>query len=80
MYDAELYRSREEVEAWKLRDPIRLLAERLAAAGTLDAGLRARLEQEAEARTAEAIAFAEQGEWEPVADLLKDVYAGAPPC
>jgi pyruvate dehydrogenase E1 component alpha subunit len=80
MYDAELYRSREEVEAWKLRDPIRLLAERLAAAGTLDAGLRARLEQEAEARTAEAIAFAEQGEWEPAADLLKDVYAGAPPC
>jgi TPP-dependent pyruvate/acetoin dehydrogenase alpha subunit len=80
MYDAELYRTREEVEAWKLRDPIRLLAERLEGDGALDAATRTRLEQEAETRTAEAIAFAEQGGWEPVSDLLRDVYAGAPPC
>ena len=80
MYDPELYRSREEVDAWKLRDPIRLLAERLEAAGALDGATRARLDQEAEARTAEAIAFAEQGAWEPVTDLLHNVYAGEPPC
>jgi pyruvate dehydrogenase E1 component alpha subunit len=80
MYDAELYRTREEVEAWKLRDPLRLLAERLESVGALDSATRARLDQEAEARTAEAIAFAEAGGWEPVADLLRDVYAGAPPC
>jgi pyruvate dehydrogenase E1 component alpha subunit len=80
MYDPELYRTQEEVEAWKLRDPIRLLAERLEAAGALDGPTRERLDQEAEARTAEAIAFAEEGAWEPVTDLLRDVCAGAPPC
>jgi pyruvate dehydrogenase E1 component alpha subunit len=80
MYDPELYRSRDEVEAWKSRDPIPRFAERLEAAGVLDPSARARLELEAETQAAEAVAFAERGEWEPVSDLLRNVYAGEPPC
>ena len=36
MYDPELYRSKEEVEEWKQRDPIALFAARLRALGLLD--------------------------------------------
>jgi pyruvate dehydrogenase E1 component alpha subunit len=80
MYDPELYRDRTEVEAWKRRDPIELLAARLESAGALDPAARAELERTAASLTAEAVATAEAGEWEPTADLLKDVYAGDAPC
>jgi TPP-dependent pyruvate/acetoin dehydrogenase alpha subunit len=38
------------------------------------------LEQEADAATSQAVDFAEAGEWEPVADLLRDVYTRERPC
>ncbi|MCX5737357.1 MAG: pyruvate dehydrogenase (acetyl-transferring) E1 component subunit alpha [Proteobacteria bacterium] len=46
MYDPQLYRSKDEVEQWKQRDPIVLYGERLVAAGLLDADERERLERE----------------------------------
>ena len=74
MYDAELYRSKEEVEQWKARDPIPVFARRLREWGLLaDADLAA-LEKDVAAEVAEAVAFAEAGPWEPVEDLTKDVY------
>jgi TPP-dependent pyruvate/acetoin dehydrogenase alpha subunit len=73
MYDAELYRSKDEVEQWKRRDPITTFAARLREWGFLkDTGLD-RLDGEVAAEVAEAVAFAEAGPWEPVEDLLKDV-------
>jgi pyruvate dehydrogenase E1 component alpha subunit len=74
MFDAELYRDKAEVEAWKPRDPIRQLGERLAAAGALGAGTRAALDEEVEAEMTRAVAFAEAGTWEPVEQLTRDVY------
>jgi len=79
MYDPELYRSKDEVEQWKRRDPITLFRARLEADGLLAAGEAEALDQEARAETERAVAFAEAGEWEPVADLLKDVCAAVPP-
>jgi pyruvate dehydrogenase E1 component subunit alpha len=76
MYDPELYRSREEVEQWKLRDPITLFRARVEEHGILSRTEIDALDTEARVATARAVAFAEAGEWEPVADLLKDVYAG----
>ena len=74
MYDAELYRSKEEVEQWKARDPIPVFARRLREWGLLaDADLAA-LEKDVAAEVAEAVAFAEAGPREPVEDLTKDVY------
>jgi pyruvate dehydrogenase E1 component alpha subunit len=78
MYDPELYRSKDEVEQWKRRDPITLFRARLEADGLLAAGEAEALDQEARAETERAVAFAEAGEWEPVADLLKDVCAPVP--
>ena len=80
MYDAELYRPKEEVEQWKRRDPITLFRARVEEDGVLTAEECEALDQEARSVTEEAVAFAEAGEWEPVEDLAKDVYAREPPC
>jgi TPP-dependent pyruvate/acetoin dehydrogenase alpha subunit len=74
MYDAELYRSKEEVEQWKQRDPIPAFAACLRAWGLLADTDLAALEKDVAAEVAEAVAFAEAGPWEPVEDLTKDVY------
>jgi pyruvate dehydrogenase E1 component alpha subunit len=74
MYDAELYRSKEEVEQWKKRDPITAFTVRLREQNLLDDKELAALEAEVAAEVAEAVTFAESGPWEPVEDLLKDVH------
>jgi pyruvate dehydrogenase E1 component alpha subunit/2-oxoisovalerate dehydrogenase E1 component len=73
MFDTELYRTKEEVEAWKQRDPIELLAGRLREAGLLDDQEMADLEREVAAEVEASVAFAEAGTWEPVADLTRFV-------
>ena len=75
MYDAELYRTKEEVEKHKVHDPIkgfqdRLLAESLIAQDDIDA-----IEDDAAREIADAVEFAEQGEWEPIEDITRHVYA-----
>jgi pyruvate dehydrogenase E1 component alpha subunit len=77
MYDAELYRGKEEVERWKEHDPVATFAAKLASEGTLTDADREAAEREAAAAVAEAVAFAEAGPWEPVEDLLKDVHTPA---
>jgi pyruvate dehydrogenase E1 component alpha subunit len=75
MFDAELYRERREVEAWKLRDPITTLSALMRQGGALSAEALAGLESEVAAELDAAVAFAEAGTLEPVEDLLRDVYA-----
>ncbi len=74
MYDAELYRSKEEVEQWKERDPIVIFQGRLREWKCLTSDDLAEMEQTIAAEIEDAIAFAEAGPWEPVEDLTKDVY------
>jgi pyruvate dehydrogenase E1 component alpha subunit len=74
MFDPELYRSKEEVERWKQRDPIALFAARLVELRWLEAGERAALEADVDREIARAVAFAEAGTLEPTARLLDDVY------
>jgi pyruvate dehydrogenase E1 component alpha subunit len=75
MYDAELYRGKEEVEQWKKRDPIALFIGRLREAKLLEDDLG--LEASVAAEVAASVAFAEAGPFEPVEDLLKDVHTPA---
>ncbi len=77
--DPELYRTKEEVEAWKLRDPITLFAAHLRGVGMLSDAELAGLEQAVAAEIEEAVAVAEAGPWEPVEDLTRDVYTPARP-
>jgi pyruvate dehydrogenase E1 component alpha subunit len=73
MYDPDLYRTKDEIERWKERDPIPALTARLSAAGALDADALARLEAEVAAEIEDAIAFAEAGTLEPVEALTRFV-------
>jgi pyruvate dehydrogenase E1 component alpha subunit len=73
MFDPELYRDRAEVERWRERDPIEGLAARLRAEGGLDDAARAALERACAEEVERAVAFAEAGTLEPVAELLRFV-------
>jgi TPP-dependent pyruvate/acetoin dehydrogenase alpha subunit len=75
MFDAELYRTREEVERWKERCPIDALAAVLAEQGVLTDEIRARIEREIEAEIDAAVTFAEAGTWEPLGELTRYVYS-----
>lgn len=74
MYDAELYRGRQEVEEWKGRDPITTFQGRLLKDERITLKDVADLEAAVAGEIDSAVSFAEGGEWEPVADLLRDVY------
>lgn len=74
MYDAELYRTKDEVEKFRKRDPIILFEGRMRESGMLtDVDLTA-MEQRVADEIAEAVAFAEAGPWESIEDLTRDVY------
>lgn len=74
MFDAELYRSRAEVEQWKKRCPILAFTTRLKAERVLDDAQLAAMEADITDEIAAAVAFAEAGSWEPVEHLTRDVY------
>ncbi len=79
MFDAELYRTKDEVAEWKKRDPITLFFDSMKAASILsDADLTA-VEAEVAKEVDESVAFAEAGTWEPVADLTRFVYSEVKP-
>jgi pyruvate dehydrogenase E1 component alpha subunit len=75
MYDPELYRSKEEVERWKERDPIPALIRRLRDEGTLTDPELDRIESEVAADVSRAIELAEAGTLEPEEHLERFVYS-----
>ncbi|SEB20547.1 pyruvate dehydrogenase (acetyl-transferring) E1 component subunit alpha [Variovorax sp. YR216] len=79
MFDAQSYRSREEVDNWKQRDPIeRLRCWMLENHHASEAQL-AEIEQGVDQELAAAVAFAEAGTLEPVADLERFVTMDSVP-
>lgn len=74
MYDAELYRSKAEVQRWKERDPIQLFERALRERGWLDDDARARVENDVLGEVEAAVRFAEESPWEALEDLEKHVY------
>ncbi len=77
MYDPELYRSKAEVERWRSHDPIPALTAQLQDAGLIDDAGVQQIERSVADEIDQAIAFAEAGTPEPVADLERFVYADA---
>jgi pyruvate dehydrogenase E1 component alpha subunit len=75
MFDAQLYRDKEEVEAWRHKEPIVRFKGWLEANGMIHSDDLARIEAEVAAEIAEAVAFAEGGTWEPVEELTRFTYA-----
>jgi len=74
-YDPELYRAKDEVARWRKRDPIALFQALAIERGLLGAEDVPALERRSDDEIAAAIAFAEESQPEPVADLTRDVYA-----
>ena len=79
MYDPELYRSKEEVDSWRQRDPIVLFTDRLRAGGLLDDEELAMIEKEVAEEIDEAVAYGEAGHLEPVESLTRFIYSEVAP-
>lgn len=75
MFDPELYRSKAEVESWKLKCPIVRYERTLRERGALDDARLREMEIGIDQEIEDAVAFAEAGQWEPVEALETDVYA-----
>ena len=74
MFDAELYRDKAEVDAWKRRDPITAFVATLRREGLLQDPVLSALKTSVDDEVEIAVRFAEAGDWEPESDLTKDVY------
>jgi TPP-dependent pyruvate/acetoin dehydrogenase alpha subunit len=74
MFDAQLYRDKAEVEAWRHKEPIVRFRGWLEANGMIHADDLARIEADVAAEIAAAVAFAEAGTWEPVDALTRFTY------
>lgn len=77
MYDPELYRSKEEVRRWRLRDPLVVHGGRLREAGLLDDAGAQEMERGVAEEVGQAVAFARAGTREPVEQLGRFVHAEA---
>lgn len=75
MFDTEQYRTRDEVDEWKKRDPIDLVIQRMKDEGMWDEATYEAMESKVAEEIKEAVAFAEAGTMEPVEDLTRFVYA-----
>ncbi len=79
MFDAELYRSKDEVAEWKKRDPIPAFFEKMKSAAVLTDADFESIEREVAEEVDAAVAFAEAGTMEPVGDLARFVHSEVKP-
>jgi pyruvate dehydrogenase E1 component alpha subunit len=73
MFDAQLYRSKEEIEAWRKKGPITRFQTWLEDNHLVKPEEVAAMEKEIDAEIAAAVAFAEAGALEPVSDVERFV-------
>jgi len=72
--DRNRYRSREEIEAWKARDPIHRLETELQALGLATPGEIAAIDAAVAKEMEAAVAFAIASPWPSPAEVTRDVY------
>jgi len=75
MFDSDRYRSKDEIEEWKKRDPVETFREFLLKNKHADKKDINKIEKEVSGEIEEAVSFAESGTWEPIEDLTKYVYS-----
>src|SRR3712207_4890486 len=72
----EKYRTKEEVEEWRQRDPIGLLEKKLLESEALEEEKLDEIKGEAKEHIDEVVRFADESEQPPLEELYTDVYAG----
>ena len=75
MFDSQLYRTKEEVEAWRRRGPLIGFTQKFKERGLIGEDDYLRLERAADREVDAAVAFAQEAGWEPVDQLMRFVYA-----
>jgi pyruvate dehydrogenase E1 component alpha subunit len=78
MFDAQLYREKDEVEAWRKKEPIVRFQTWLEQNHMIHPEEIGKIHSDVAAEIGEAVAFAEAGTWEPVEELTRFVYAENP--
>ncbi len=73
------YRSQEEIEQWKGRDPIDLYSSRLQADGVIDAQVLEQMDARVRATVQAAFEFAEKSELPDVSQVFECMFAGQRP-
>jgi pyruvate dehydrogenase E1 component alpha subunit len=73
------YRSDEEIEQWRARDPIEMFIDVLLADGTLDADATQRLRDEVRAAVDEAVAFARESPYPATETAYENVFTEPAP-
>jgi pyruvate dehydrogenase E1 component alpha subunit len=74
MADPEEYRTKEEVEEWRRRDPIEAFGKRLTDEGVLNEKDVEKLDEEAVAKVDEAVEFADNSPFPDLDSLYDDIY------
>jgi pyruvate dehydrogenase E1 component alpha subunit len=72
--DPEVYRTKDEVEEWRKKDPIIAFADRLEAEGVIGDGELERLRKDAEQRVLGAVEFADASPEPPLESLYDNLY------
>jgi pyruvate dehydrogenase E1 component alpha subunit len=75
MFDAELYRDKNEVELWKKRDPIPQFQQYLLQEKIIDQTVIQKIESRVGDEIQKAVDFAEAGTWEPLETFTKFTYS-----
>ncbi len=74
MSDPAKYRTKEEVEEWKMRDPIEMVRHKIITNGFATEEELLQIEAKKKAITEEAVVFAESSPYPPAEDAFKHVY------
>jgi hypothetical protein len=72
--DPEVYRTKEEVEEWRKKDPIEAFADRLEGEGVLEEGQRDAMRERVEEQVMEAVEFADASPEPPLDSLYDNLY------
>ena len=72
--DPEVYRTKEEVEEWRKKDPITVFRDRLLADGVISEGEVGQMRERIEQRVVDAVAFADASPEPPLESLYDHLY------
>ncbi len=74
MSDPQKYRTKEEVESYKLKDPIEIVKQAIEKEGYADEKWFEEIAAKVKAQVDEAVQFAEESPWPEASELYTDVY------